>query len=216
MTTRAQFIAKMGQIQTQRKLLRQKARNLKTRDQHLNSFPLVADTDSIRANLEKILPKSYLPKNIGKYSEAKWDFYIPFNFDFGVDPAYDINSKLVEIQKITQESSFLLFGMSRNAEDPLDSGLYAPLAIEIKDLQSSRQFNDTPVPTQFFGERGIATYFDTPLFFSKNARIQITMNSWLAPGEIMPTVGSGKHEIVLFGQRIRNDDANEVLTSIFG
>jgi hypothetical protein len=210
---REQLIAKIRQIQAHRVANRRKEQNLKSRGDILKSFPLVGDSDSIKNNLSKILPKQLVPGNIGKYGEVTWPFYLPYDFDFGTDPTFNSTTQESTIQKITQESAFLLFGLSRNAESAKDSGLYAPLQIDIKDRQSSRQYNDTPIPVQMIGHRGQPSYFDTPLYIAPNARLEVQMTSWVDTA--FATVGSGVHQITLIGIRVRNEDADKVLSTIF-
>ena len=211
---RQQLSREVVEMQQARSLNRQRERSLVTRAQRLKSQPLIGK-DNLKANLKKIIPKHLAPGNIGKIEDALWPYWFPFNIDFGTNPVYTINSRGQEVIQVDQEASFLLTHISRDHTDPGQSGYNAPLELTIRDLQSSRQFNDQPIPMQAIGFKAQPTYLDTPKFFAPNARIQIDLTSWLVAGETFATQGSGEHQFVLAGFRIRNKDAAKVLASIF-
>lgn len=206
-----------GLVETQsnRANLRSRNRSLNDRFAALTSQPLVSDSGGLRANLKKIIPKHLMPQNVGQYNEVMWNYFFPFNFDFGDNPLYDVNTREEVNIQVDQEAGFLLTHISRDHNDPGQSGYNSPLSFTVRDLQSSRQYNDEPVPVQQFGFKGQPTFLDTPLYFAANARIQIAMTSWLPKGETFQTTGSGKHQIVLGGYRIRQSEAGKVLASIF-
>jgi hypothetical protein len=176
---------------------------------------LISDRGGLRANLQKIIPKHLMPQNVGNYNDVFWSYKFPFNFDFGVDPVYTSTTRQSSIIQVDQEAGFLLTHISRDANDPGQSGYYAPLQITVKDLQSSRQYNAEPIPIQHIGFKAQATYLDTPLYFASNARIEIEMTSWIPDGDQFATTGSGKHQLVLGGYRVREKDVSKVMTSIF-
>lgn len=205
----------LSQVQTERTNLRSRDRSLNARAATLKSQPLISDEGGLRNNLKKVLPKHLIPQNVGHYNEVLWPYFFPFVFDFGDNPTYDSNTREEVNVQVDQEAGFLLTHISRDHNDPGQSGYYSPLQMTIRDLQSSRQFNDEPIPVQQIGYKSQVTVLDTPLFFAANARMQIQMTSWIPTGEQFATSGSGKHEIVLGGYRIRQSDAGKVLASIF-
>jgi hypothetical protein len=207
------LIKKAYELQEQRRQLRQKERNLSERSKFLRNQPLVADSRDLRANIDKIIPKHLSPKNIGNYHEVMWPFWYNFEFDFGIDPTYTSLTRQVQSIQISQESAFLLTTISRAHEDRSSAGQNAPLQMTLRDNQSSRQFNDKPIPLQMIGTTGDLTHIETPLFIRPNASLSIEMTSWL-PGDFA-TTGVGKHEIMIHGFRIRSEDASKVLASIF-
>lgn len=206
---------KTQEVGNARTNLRSEERSLKAENLKLRSQPLVSDRGDLRTNLSKIIPKYLMPQNIGHFNEVLWPYWFPFNFDFGIDPTYDENSRETENVQVDQEAGFLLTHITRDHTDPGQSGYMSPTQITIRDLQSSRQFNDEPVPIQQFGFKAQPTYLDTPLFFRSNARMQIVMDSWIPRGSSFATTGSGKHQIVMGGYRVREKDAAKVIASIF-
>lgn len=204
-----------SQIQNERSNLRAKERTLKARSVSLSSQPLIADEGTLRKNLHKVIPKHLAPKNIGHFNEVLWPFWFPVDFDLGNNPTYDSNTREITNVQVDQEAGFLLTSISRDHNDAGESGYYSPLAITIRDLQSSRQFNDEPIPIQQFGYRSQPTFLDTPLFFAANSRISLELTSWIPRGEQFNTNGSGKHQFLLGGYRVRQKDASKVLASIF-
>jgi hypothetical protein len=154
-----------------------------------------------------------MPKNIGKYNEVMWPFWFKLKFDFGTNPIYSPNTRQKQSIQVSQESAFLMTSISRTHYDRSNAGEAAPLLINIRDNQSSRQFMDKAIPMQSIGYEGQPTRVPTPLFISPNASLSLEMTSW-TPGNFA-TTGSGIHEIVLSGWRIRTEDASKVLASIF-
>jgi hypothetical protein len=204
------------EIQNERSNLRSRERSLKERAAKISSMPLVSlGGPNLKANLAKILPKHLCPSNIGDYNEVMWPYWFPFNFDFGDDPTFDVNTFREATVQVDQEAGFLLTHISRDSFDKGPAGYNAPLQITIRDLQSSRQFNDEPIPLQQIGYRSLPTYLDTPLYFAPNARIQLIMSSWIPDGEEFETTGKGNQQLMIGGFRIRKKDASKVLASIF-
>lgn len=207
------LIREIRELEQTRKENRQRERNLRSRAQLLNSQPLIKDSGTLRKNLAKIIPKHLTPTNIGKLNEVEWFFWFPLDFDFGTDPTYTQNTRQSQQFQVDQEAGFLLthVGRSHNSNGP--SGAEAPLQLTLRDNQSSRQFNDAPIPMQFIGQRGDYLELDTPLFIAPNSTFSVEMTSWVT--EDMATTGSGKHQVIVGGYRIRAEDASKVLTSIF-
>ena len=203
------------EIQNERANLRSRERSLNARSALLKSQPLVSDRGGLRNNIEKIIPKHLRPQNIGHFNEVLWNYWFPFDFDFGTDPTYDNTTRETTVTQVDQEAGFLLTSISRSATDPGQSGAFAPLHITVRDLQSTRQFNDEPIPLQQIGQKGEPTCLDTPLYFPPNARIELTISSWIPKGSSFATTGSGKHQIVLGGFRVREKDGAKALASIF-
>lgn len=206
---------RLQEIQQTRANNRARERSLVDRVQKLKSQPLVSRQGDLKANLLKILPKHMAPGNVGDINEVLWPFWFPFDFDFGTNPTFTINSRLSEIVQIDQEAGFLLTHISRDHVDPGPSGYQAPLQATIRDLQSTRQFNSEPIPIQMIGFKAQPTYLDTPHFFLPNARIQMDLSCWLPVGDTFAVQGSGEHQFVLGGYRIRNKNAAKVIASIF-
>ena len=104
--------------------------------------------------------------------------------------------------------------ISRKSYGYSTSSELAPLQVEIRDRQSSRQFNDRPIPMQMIGKKSRPTVLPTPLLIMPNAFIDVTVSSWLTGSQA--TVGSGKMQFSFYGYRIRVEDADKVMSTIFG
>lgn len=220
-----QFDAKCTALQQQiyellqqRQALRQKEKNIRIREGAIFSEPLIPGSSAVlKKTLSAILPSHMLPGNVGDVNSVAWPFYFSIPFDFGTDPTLTSLSRIQNSVQVTQEAGFLLLGVSKNFDSQdSESGFLGPYQIDVRDNQSTRQFNDKPIPLQMIGENSLPTEFVTPLLFVPNASIQVVASTWLNTGESMATVGSGKFEICLFGLRIRIEDAGSVLSTIFG
>jgi len=166
--------------------------------------PMVADASDLRSNLSKILPKHLVPSNVGDYRQVLSPFFYSVEFDFGVNPTYGPLFNQTSSFKVNQDSGFLLMGISRMWADNSGAGFKAPLALTIRDNQSTRQFNNTAFPIQTIGYLGEETVLATPLLLVPNASISITLTSWL--DKDITFIGSGYHEFVFHGFRCNMND----------
>lgn len=164
--------------------------------------------------LKQIVPAHLLPGNVGDIDKVTWQFFYPITFDFGLNPTYTTGTKQVQNFQVSNEAAFLLMAIGRKAWDNTNASDLAPLQIEIRDRQSSRQFNDRPIPLQMIGKKSRRTVIPTPMLIAPNAFIDVTMTSFVTAD--MPTTGIGKHELYFFGYRIRGEDMNKLYANIFG
>jgi hypothetical protein len=211
--TREQVIAKLYEIQKARGEIRRQEQTLKSKRNLLEGQPLISK-DDLASSLQKIIPRYLEPRNIGQIDSVMWDFFFPLTVDFGTDPTYDETTRQTVTTQVSQESAFLLVGISRAYENNGDAGFGAPLQVTIRDNQSTRQFNDNPIPLQTIGLKGQPTAFDTPLLLQPNSRISLEVSSWL-DGDQLVTVGSGKHEFVLYGMRVRDVNNAKVMSAVW-
>lgn len=168
--------------------------------------------------LKKFLPANLLPGNVGDIDKVTWPFWFPLTFNFGTNPTYNSATRQLQSYQVSNEAGFLLMSIGRKAWDGSIAGDLAPLQVEIRDRQSSRQFNDRPIPIQMIGKKSRRTVLPTPMLISPNAFLDVTMTSWVPDTGLlsMPTVGNGRHELSFFGYRIRGEDMNKMYASIFG
>lgn len=154
--------------------------------------------------LKKIIPAHLLPGNVGKWSQVAWPFYYETQHDFGTNPALTSTSEQTDSFTVSQEAAFLLTSVSWNAIEQNDeSGFLGPYQITIRDRQSSRQFNDTPIPVQMIGRNSKPTYLVTPFLILPNATIEVRMNTWIPAGITQNTTGSGLIQLAYGGYRVR-------------
>lgn len=204
--------ALIEQVRIETRDARDREQALRARIKAMSNNPIIG-SDELGSNLSKILPPHLAPKNVGDLSSVMWDFFFTVTLDFGTNPTFGPNSKVTDSFRVDQEASFLLMGFTRSYHDNGDSGRKAPIALTLRDLQSTRQFNSEPFPIQNIGEAGQPTRLDTPLLFAANSTVAVEASSWLS--ENMITIGSGKHEITFFGLRVRDVDNVKVVSQMF-
>lgn len=166
--------------------------------------------------LEQIngLPSNMQPSNVGDIDKVTWPFWFSLVFDFGTNPTYGQGTKISQSFQVSNEAAFLLTSIGRKSWDSTNAGDLAPLQIELRDRQSSRLFNDKPIPIQNIGKKFLLSSFSAPMLLAPNAFFEVIMTSWLTADQAC--VGQGKHEIFFYGSRIRADDMKKTYAAIFG
>lgn len=180
----------------------------------LGTVPVASSVGGLQKNLKNILPEHLIPGNVGHINTVSWPFWYSFNFDLGDDPS--INSRYSEKAtfQVSQEAAFLFMGISRTFNS---SGIESlPLAIEIRDNQSSRFFNNAPIPSQMIGKFGAPTILPTPMLIMPNGVFEMTLSALNPTGTTSAANGNGKVQFTLHGFRMRVEDAGKVLSTIFG
>jgi hypothetical protein len=210
-------IGAINQIRSLIQNERKREQNLKIRYAALSQIPVVAGNNpkSLKEHLDEILPPSLIPANVGNIDSIAWPFWYQFDFDFGTNPTLSTSLRQTQSVQITQEAGFLMMGLSRDSEEVSLAGSLGPWTIEsIKDRQSSRQFNNQPINFQAIGKGSNISVFPTPLLFFPNAFIDITMGCFQTTPNAV--VGRAKHQISVFGYRVRMGDDQRILSTIFG
>jgi hypothetical protein len=169
---------------------------------------------SLESELLSKVPSGLIPGNVGAYNDIAWKFTYSVDFNFGVNPTYDQNTNQTQSYQNTQEAAFIFGWISRSAADNTTASNRAPLQLRIVDRQSTRQFNDLPIPLQMIPESTPPMALEVPLIIMPMAFMDLTMTSWLTAAQA--TVGSGKHSIAMGGYRVRTNDIGKVLSMIFG
>lgn len=168
----------------------------------------------LRKHLEAFLPPYMIPGNVGDVNQVTWPFWEVVSFNFGTNPTWSPTTRQTQSFQVTQEAGFLLTSISRKSYGYDTSTDLAPLQFEIRDRQSSRQLNDRSIPIQMIGKRSLPTVLPTPMLLLPNAFVDITMTSWITAS--MATTGTGRIDLVFHGYRIRVEDQEKVLSTIFG
>lgn len=206
------FIEKVEEI---RKQNRSRERAVKARLNSMTGYPILSK-ENLLPNLVKTLPPHLMPKNIGDFNEVMWDFTFTVTLDFGTDPVFDPQKNYQSAKfQVPQEAAFLICGFSRAYKDTGLAGRGAPIILNFRDAQSTRQFNnDTPFPIQNIGENGRPTLLETPLLVARNSVFLVEPTcSWLP--EPVSAVGNGLQEITFFGLRVRDEDGAKTLSTLF-
>ena len=205
-----------NQILEERRKIRAKERAFRRSFNRINSKLFNKENEmDLSTKLKQVLPPHMVPGNVGNVNKVAWPFWYRIEFDFGVNPSWTPATRQVQSFQVTQEAAFLLMAIARKPWDSTTAGDRAPLLIQFVDRQSSRQFNDRPIPIQNIGKRKDPTILSTPHLIMPNAFIDCTITSVLTSGT-MANVGNGKHEFTFFGYRTRVKDAAQVMSTIFG
>jgi len=171
---------------------------------------------NLQGELSKAIPAYLMPGNVGAYSKVTWPFWYSMNFDFGTNPTWTTNSRQTQSFQVSQEAAFLVSALSLKTYSYSTASALAPLQIELKDRQSTRQFNDRPIPMQMIGKRSKPTVLPTAMLLMPNAFFDVTISSWVPSGVSQATTGTGKFQVTFYGYRVRVEDADKILSSVFG
>jgi hypothetical protein len=204
-------------LQAQLRDLRRRERNIRAQESALSAQPQAQAGPSLKKSIQGILGarQDLMPGNVGGLNTVVWPFWFEMDFDFGTNPTL-LAPGLQQTQsyQVTQEAAFMLMAVCRNANSDSTSGDLGPWQVTFKDRQSSRQFNDAPIPIQMIGSRSLPTILPTPMLLMPNAFFDAVMTTWQTTSQA--TVGSGKHQFTFFGYRVRIQDAQAVMDSVFG
>ena len=168
----------------------------------------------LKQELARKLPVNLMPGNVGDLAKVAWPFWFQANFVFGVTPTWSAATNQTQSFQVTQEAAFLMMGLYRDSFSYSTAGELAPLLLQIRDRQSSRLFMDKPMPWQTIGKKSRPSVFQTPMLVMPNAFIDVTLTSF-ATNQVA-AAGSTKQQISFFGYRVRVEDADKVLSSVFG
>lgn len=199
------------QLRDQEKSLDVRLKTLSSQEQF--SRNTVKDfQEGMKANLAPHM----LPANVGGLNEVAWPFFFQVNLDFGQDPQLSNMLRVKSFFQVDQEAAFLMmsvsvaYGKDANNDSALET---APVQIEFIDRQSSRRFNNAPIPLQMIGTNSNPMIMPTPMYIPPNAVIDVEASGM----QVVPNqyVGSGKVQISFFGYRTRIENAQNILSTIF-
>lgn len=205
----------INQLLSIRENLRAQERGLRARAQTLSTQPNI-NKKNLRESMGSYIPAHLMPGNVGTLNSVVWPFWFPVDFDFGASPTFTSTTAQQQTFQVDQEAAILLVGITRQADSYSTAGHLAPLSITVRDNQSSRQFNDTPIPIQMISNQGgIPTQLPTAMLIMPNATIAVQMSCWLAPGISQTTAGASHQQFSFFGYRVRIEDTEKVMSSVF-
>lgn len=221
MASEDQLVKEINDLKNQLGQVKQASNTMKARRMALSSEPVIRKGAGLQGILRSFLPKEMVPKNVGHKNHVAWPFYYQVDFDLSETTDWpDLNSGTRQTRsfQVSQEAAFLITAVSRHANDYSDAGDLGPLNIEFRDRQSSRFFNNEPIPIQMIGQKGYYTYIPVPMLVMPNAFMDVIMATSLDDGVTQNTPGSatGIHQFTFHGYRVRVEDAKKVLSSIFG
>jgi hypothetical protein len=215
------YLQQIEQLKQQVDQVKDATNDMRARRQALSSEPVVTQGEHLRNSLSRFLPGHLMPKNLGKLGQSVWPFYYDVSFDLSTTtdwPDLTSNTRQVRSFQVTQEAAFIFMAVSRHANDYSAGGDLGPLTIEFRDRQSSRFFNDSPIPIQMIATKGFWTILPTGMILLPNAFFDCTMATSLDDGVVQNTepASTGKNKFTFFGYRCRVDDAKNVLSTVFG
>lgn len=171
---------------------------------------------SLEKELLRKLPSALIPGNVGNFFDVAWPFDYTVSFDFGQNPTWNVNTKQLQSFQVTQEAAFIIGSISRKSYSGSTAGELAPLMVQIRDRQSTRQFMDVPIPIQAIAKKTPQTNWEVPFIMLPNAFIDVTVSSFLTGAQSQATIGPSKLNITFTGYRTRTSDIGQVLSTIFG
>jgi len=211
-----QLCQALSQAKAERAKLRQEEADLCARENWLQSQSQVNGSADLRTNLSAVLPLDIMPGNVGPLNSIAWDFWEPAEVNFGMNPLLSANSIQNTTFRVDQDGAFLMLGIIVTGDTARGgAGLDGPYQVVIRDRQSSRTFNDQPIPLQALGSRVNPRKFPTPLLFQPNAYVQFYVTTWLPQGTSQQMSGSGRLQFAPYGVRVRIEDTRQTLGNIF-
>lgn len=173
---------------------------------------------SVLSDLQSKIPKHMMPGNVGQNSQVVWPFHFVVEFDLGANPIFSAATRLQKFFQVTQDAGFLLCGISRSSSG-FDAGSeLAFLGMDLRDRQSSRQFNSTPIPIQAIGRSSKYTRFFDPQWINPGAYVDVTLTSLVNTATLANTSSGGinsKITLTFYGYRMRNPQGiNQLGTTV--
>lgn len=173
----------------------------------------------LRAELAAKLPPNLIPGNVGNIDEVRWNYDFPVRFQISVgETTFGQAFRKSAFFQVPQEAALVLTHCAVNFEPLAGSAntpALAPLMVEIRDRQSSRQFMSQPMPIQAFGSGKYPTALPANMIFMPSAFVDTTISSF-ADGSYDYSSMTGYVNFVFYGVRIRIKDAKEILGSTYG
>lgn len=171
-------------------------------------------------NMRNSLGPLLTPGNVGDINAVIWPFY--FTTDTP-DTPLAANETFQTGFSVTQEAAFIFMSFTKvvylvEGEQPNESWTYlnpddqpsAPgLSFTLRDGSSSRQLFNTPISLDHYGNPRFPTKFPRPVMLLPNQVMQIAFANNHASNLYIP-------KITAFGYRIRIDQAEKLLSLVYG
>lgn len=214
-----QIEAEINKLTNLKRDLRNREISIRAREQYLNQPQQFQANNlkQLKSDMGASLAPHMMPVNVGALNEVAWPFYFQASVDFGTDPSISTNNRKKGYFQVDQEAAFLMmsvsvmYGVDTNN---LSACRKSPLQVEFIDRQSSRRFNSSPVPVQMIGDNSSPLIFPTPMLVMPNAFMDIEVSG--INDTAQAKTGSGLIQFSFFGYRTRIENANKVLSTIFG
>jgi hypothetical protein len=211
--------AEMQHLTNLKRQLREQEKSLDVRAKTL-AEPAQFQRNNVKEFKEQMganLAPHMLPSNVGALNEVAWPFFFQVDIDFGQNPELSINRRVRSFFQVDQEAAFLLMSVSvaYSKDDTNNSALEsAPVQVEFIDRQSSRRFNNSALPLQMIGTNSNPMIMPTPMYIQPNAILDVEASGMQETP--FSYAGSGKVQFSFFGYRTRVENAQNILSTIFG
>jgi hypothetical protein len=209
----------MDQYTKQKMRNMQMQADLKRRSLQRQGLGQVNSAATLKQDLDRALPASLRPGNVGSINRVIWPFFFTFSA-----PELAPNSASQGFTTITQEAAFVWMSYSKaiykktagptqyTYVDPNDyagAGQADGLKFVFKDAQSTRVFHNQPLEIDMVGVPEFPSVLPTPILFLPNSTIEVTYQNDNATDTFVPF-------ITLFGYRVRIEDAQNILSTVVG
>lgn len=175
---------------------------------------------NLQYNMKNDLSPLLTPGNIGDINSVIWPFY--FTTDVPDSPIA-ANETFTTGLSVTQEAAFIFMSFTKTVyqvegDQPNDSWTYldpsdqpsAPgLVFTLRDGSSSRQLFNTPINIDAYGNPRFPTKWPRPIMLLPNQVMQIAFTNTHPLNLYVPF-------ITAFGYRIRIDQAQKLLSLVYG
>lgn len=176
---------------------------------------------NLRANIANSAGQMLTPGNIGDINSIIWPFYFPTDRP---DAPLAENETFQTGFSVTQEAAFIFMSYVKTVYlvegeapndtwtylDPDQAAISAPgLTFTLRDGSSSRQLFNTPMDMDTYGNPRFPTKFPRPVMLLPNQVMQIQFTNSHPTNMYVPF-------ITAFGYRMRIDDAQKLLSLVYG
>jgi hypothetical protein len=221
MTKMRELEALRNQVQGIADIVNSKAQSLKMRESRIRQGQLGNDSaQQLQFNMKNNLGPMLTPGNIGDINSVIWPFY--FTTDAPNTPLA-ANESFQTGFSVTQEAAFIMMSFTKTVylvegEEPAESWTYlnpsdqpsAPgLVFTLRDGSSSRQLFNTPINIDNYGNPRFPTKMPRPVMLLPNQVMQVAFTNSHPTNVYVPF-------ITAFGYRIRIDEAQKLLSLVYG
>ena len=186
----------------------------------------VQNAADVRKYLNQRLPKNLMPTNVGGVSKVGWNFTYPVNITLnsvlnGANWEYTLGPSLRQTVsfQINADAGFLLTAISFAGGPAYCDFRQQPIMVTIRDAQSSREFMNSAMPLNNFGNPWAPLILEKPFYMEPRAMIEIILTTF-EPTTVTRTLATTltnpqqpKAQLIFHGVRTRAEDARRMLGS---
>ena len=220
-------MANLQQLQQQvvslSSLVSSKANSIQQRETLLKQGQLPAmGVQALEKNLRRNLGPMLAPGNVGDINSVIWPYFFTTGnpIDIGGPGPIGPTQTFQTGFSVTQEAAFVMMSFTKTVYisnggslgylTPSDEAPSAPgLTFTITDGSSSRQFFNSPMKMDMYGNPRFPTKWPRPIMFLPNQNVQVSFANAHPVNSYVPL-------ITAFGYRIRMEAAQSLLGLVYG